>query len=239
MSVWSRVSMIFHAKTNAALDQVEDPREILAYAHDQQARLLRTVKAALIDVATSKVQLRQQSERLRSRIPLLEDQARRAVAEGRDDLARMALQKKQTALGELTSLDRQLEEVAAEERKLTTAQQQLASRVEAFRIRRDGMTARYTAAEAYARTNEALLGVSGDLAELSLAVGRAEEKTERMAARASALDALIESGTLAPATGDVDPVEAELRRLAATRAVDEELDQIKKAGGPASGEVRP
>lgn len=227
MGLWSRILLFFRVKTSAAMDRVEDPRQVLDYAYGQQQELLRKVKQGLVDVATSKSQLEQQSRALRARIPQTEDQAKRALGAGREDLARMALQKKQTALSELEGLDRQVGEVAEEERKLTLAQQQLSTRIEDFRTRRTVQQARYTASEAQVKVYESLTGVSSELADLSMALGRAEEKTERMQARAQALDALIESGTLALPMGGMDPVEAELRKLAASRGVDEELLALK------------
>jgi phage shock protein A len=227
MGLWSRVSMIFSAKANAAVDSIEDPREIFDYAYEQQRQQLVKVKGALVDVATSKQQLIQQAAKLRTRIPELTEQARRAVEADREDLARIALQKKQTTTVELENIDKQAAEVAEQERKLTTAEQQLSGRVEDFKTRRETMSARYTAAQAQVKINESLAGVGGELAELSMAVGRAEEKTERMTARASALDALIDSGTLGMPMGGTDSVEAELRKLASTRAVDDELAALK------------
>ena len=227
MGLWSRIMLFFRVKTSAAMDRVEDPRQIYEYAYNQQQEQLRKVRQGLIDVATAKNQLQQQAAGLRARVPQLDDQAKRAIAAEREDLARMALQKKQTALNELEGLDRQGAEVAEQERKLTAAQQQLAARVDEFRTRRTAAGARYTAAEAQVRVLESLTGMSSELAELSMALGRAEEKTERMQARATALDALIESGTLALPMGTMDPVESELRKLAASRAVDEELAALK------------
>ncbi len=231
MSLWSRFLMLLRIRTSDALDQMEDPRQTLDYAYTQQQELLRKVKQGLVEVATSKRQLEQQSQRLRDRVPVLDDQAKRAIGAGREDLARIALQRKQTAIGELGGLDQQAAEVAEEERKLTLAEQQLSARVEEFRTRRTTLQARYTAAEAQVRVNEALSGVSEEFAELGMALGRAEEKIERMTARASAIDALIESGTLAlPGGGDL--VERELRELAAGQAVEDELAALKAQLAP-------
>ncbi|SRR5581483_1234306 len=227
MSLLSRIRLLFNARANAALDQFEDPPTMLNQAYEQQGELLLRVKQGVIEVATSKQQLKQQSEKLRARIPQTEEQAQKALELGREDLARLALQRKQTAVAELQSLDTQLAEVSEEERKLTTAQQQLSARVEEFRIHKDVTSARYAAATAQIRVNEALTGVSGEVAELTLALRRAEEKTERMRARASAIDALIEVGALTGPLGTGDPVDRELRELAAAKAVDDELAALK------------
>ena len=222
----TRIQMIFNAKANAVLDAAEDPRETLDYAYTRQQELLRQVKQGLIDVATSRKQLEGQAAKLKARVPQLDDQAKRALAAGREDLARLALQRKQTCLTELAGLETQLAEVAAEERKLTQAEQQFALRVDAFRTRRDTLSARYTAAEAQVQIHESLSGVSGEFSELGVSLDRAEEKIDRMKARASAIDALIETGVL-NLPGGGDAVERELREVAAAQAVEAELTMLK------------
>jgi phage shock protein A len=226
MSIWSRILLFFKVKTKAALDRAEDPRQVMDYAYEQQQELLLKTRRGLIEVATAKAQLEQQSRKLGARVPQLEEQARRALTSGREDLARIALQRKQTALAELEDLEHQLVEVAEEERKLTMVGLQLAARIDEFRAHREVMSARYTAAEAQVRVNEALSGVSGELADLGMALARAEDKTRRMVARASAIESLIEVGSL-PQLGDGDPVEGELRKLASGQAVEDELAELK------------
>ena len=236
MGLISRMLGLFKIKVSSALDRAEDPREIVDYAYVQQQELLRKTRQGLVEVASSKIRLEQQAKKLRSRVPQVEEQASRALKIEREDLARMALQRKQTVLAELEDLDRQIAEVAEEERRLTHTEQQLAMRVEEFRIRRDAISARYTAAEAQVRVTEALSGVSGEFADLSMALGRAVEETERMQARASAIGSLVESGTLAlPLDGTTDPVERDLVKVIVDQAVDDELAALK--GQMIEGEV--
>ncbi len=236
MGVFSRVRMLVHMKSEAALDGAEDPREVLDYAFSQQQRLLRKVKQGLIEVATSKRRLERQLEKLNTRVPQMERQAERAIKAGRDDLARIAVQRKQTALAEITRIEQQHSEIAEEERRLTQAQQQLAARVEEFRTRRDVISATYTAAEAQVKVGQDLSGVSDEVAELSMAVGRAEERADRMRSRASAIDALMDAGTLEPVGGEgPDFVERQLGDM----EVEDELQALKdkvagEADAPAS-----
>ena len=88
------------------------------------------------------------------------------------------------------------------------------------------VAARYNAAEAEVRVKESLAGVSGELAELGMAVGRAEEKADRLQARARAIDSLVDLGSL-PAPGGADYVETELLRLSAGAEIDGELARLK------------
>jgi phage shock protein A len=226
MNLWTRIQMFLHMKTEAALDGAEDPRETLEYAYHRQRELLSRVKQGLVEVATSRRQLELQAHKLRARVPQCEDQTRRALAAGREDLARAALQRKQTCLAELAQLDRQLADVSEEERKLALAEQQCAQRLDAFRARRDTLAARYTAAEAQVKVNEAAGSLSSESAELGAALERAEAKIEHMQARASALDALLlENGALV-VSGD-DAIDRELRDLAARQSVEDELAALK------------
>ena len=228
MGIWQRIVLMMKVKTSADLDRAEDPREILDYAGHQQEEFLQTVRRGLIDVATSKQQLAQQVKSMRARIPKLEDQARQAVAADREDLARMALNRKQAALAELEGLEMQLAELDEEEAKLAATEQQIADRVASFRMHKEATKARYSAAEAQVRIGETISGVSGELGELSLALGRAEEKTNQMMARAKALDALTAGGSLDAAVLDqTDIVERELRQITAVSAVEQELAALK------------
>lgn len=232
MGIVSRALLILKIKSNATLDRLEDPAETMDYAEAQQRNLIQVVGRGLIDVATARQQLTRQAERLRLQIPALEDRARMALDADREDLARAALERKQVALAELTELGRQVEELEAEERKLTGAHQQLSNRVEEFRVRRVSTIAQHQAAESRVKVSEALTGVSGDLAELSMAVGRAEERTERLQARATAIDALLASGSLAEPIAGGDRVERELQAISTSRAVEAELLALKAGMEP-------
>src|SRR6266478_848030 len=66
----------------------------------------------------------------------------------------------------------------------------------------------------------------GELAELGMAVGRAEEKADRLQSRAKALDSLVDIGALEPAGGG-DYVENELKRLTSGAEIDDELERLK------------
>ena len=226
MGLWSRIRLLFATKASSAIDRAEDPREVLDYAYSQQQQLLVNLRRGLVDVATAKQQLEQQAEKLRASIPRLDDQARRALTAGREDLARIAIERKRTAISEVDSLTAQLTEVAADKERLAAQERALQVRIEQFRTHRDIVSARYSAADAEVRVKESLAGMSGDLAELGMAVGRAEERADRMQARARALDSLLEVGTL-PAPGGGDYVESELLRVTAGSQVDDELARLK------------
>src|SRR5438445_4737320 len=192
MSLLTRLRLLFNTEMSSALDRAEDPRQVLDYAYNQQQELLNRLRRGLVDVATSKQQLEHQAKRLQNRIPQLDDQARRAVTAGRDDLARVAIERRWLALNEVEGLNKQIAEVDADKQRLAGQERTLQVRVEQFRTHREVVSARYSAAEAEVRLKDSLAGVSGELAELSMAVGRAEERADRLQARARAIDSLVD-----------------------------------------------
>ena len=50
--IFQRISMIFRAKTDKALDKLEDPRQTLDYSYQRQLELLQKVRRGVADVAT-------------------------------------------------------------------------------------------------------------------------------------------------------------------------------------------
>ena len=52
--IFQRISLIFRAKTDKALDKLEDPRQTLDYSYQRQLELLQKVRRGVADVATSR-----------------------------------------------------------------------------------------------------------------------------------------------------------------------------------------
>jgi phage shock protein A len=228
MSVMKRVSMIFRAKANKALDKMEDPRETLDYSYQTQLELLQKVRRGVADVATSRKRVELQMNQLELSSTTLDKQARDALSAGREDLAREALSRKSGVQSQLADLQTQYTSLQGEEEKLTGASQRLQAKVNAFRTKKETIKATYTAAEAQTRINEAFTGISEEMGDVGMAIQRAEDKTEQMKARAGAIDELMASGALDDVvSGPRDDIQAELDRMGASHDVDGELARMK------------
>src|SRR6266852_4068980 len=94
----NRFSTLVKQKVNTLLDKYEDPREALDYSYTQQLELLNKLRRSIAEVITSKKRLEMQKEKLLDNIRTLDEQARRAVDAGREDLAKMALERKNANL---------------------------------------------------------------------------------------------------------------------------------------------
>ncbi len=235
MGLMSRFTMIVKSKANKALDKAEDPRETLDYSYEKQLELLQKVRRGVADVATSKKRLELQAAKLEQSVEKLDGQARTALQQNREDLARVALERKKGVQLQLQSIDEQREQLQAEQDKLVLAEQRLSAKVESFRTRKETIKAQYTAAEAQAKIGEAFSGVSEEMADVGMAIERAENKTETMRARAGAIDELLESGALTDLGDRRDPLDRELEQLTVAGGVDADLARLKAELG--SGEA--
>lgn len=235
MGLWQRFKLIFNSKANAALDKAEDPRQTLDYSYEKQLELLQKVRRGVADVATSRKRLELQIQGLAQQEAKLEEQARAALAGGREDLAREALTRRSGLHQQIADLQTQLATLQDQEEKLTAAASQLQTKVESFRTKKETIKATYSAAEAQTKINEAFAGISTELGDVGLAVQRAEDKTAQMQARAGAIDELVASGALSDASGmGKDSLTVELERMASENEVNAQLDALKRELEPGS-----
>ncbi|MGI8769002.1 MAG: PspA/IM30 family protein [Propionibacteriaceae bacterium] len=233
MGIFQRFSSIFRAKANKALDKAEDPRETLDYSYQRQLELLQKVRRGVADVATSRKRIELQANQLSGQSDKLNEQAKKALEVGREDLAREALTRRSGLQQQLTDLQTQHAQLMGEEEKLTLASRRLQARVDSFRTKKETIKATYTAAEAQTRINEAFSGISEEMGDVGMAVQRAEDKTAQMQARAGAIDELLASGALDDPTGtSKDDITVELERLSSSSDVESELEAMKASLGP-------
>jgi phage shock protein A len=235
-----RFSTVIKSKISRMLDRAEDPGETLDYSYQKQLESLQNVKKGIADVVTAKKRLQMQSQKLEGSVVKLDTQARQALAAGNEELARVALERKNVAQTELQSLDQQVTELEGQQEKLTDSEQKLRTKIESFRTKKEVIKAQYSAAEAQVRISEAATGVGEEMADVGLAMQRATDKTEQMRARADAVGELEASGTfddltaLGPGHDDID---RQLAELSSTSQVDDELSRMKaELGAGDSGE---
>ena len=227
-SILGRVSTIFKAKMNASLDAAENPNETLDLSYEQQVEQLQNVRRGIADVVTAKARLQLQLAHLQQDSARFDGQAREALAADREDLARLALARKAEQAQQVQGLQAQVETLETQQEQLQAGEQRLAAKIEAFRTRKETIKAQYTAAQAQVRIGEAASGISEEMADVSAAVRRAEDKTQGMQARANAIDELTAAGTLPDLlTAGGDDVQAQLDRISVGGSVDADLAALK------------
>jgi phage shock protein A len=230
MSNTSRMRDIFRIKTSRALDRMEDPREALDDSYDQQVRMLQQVRQGLAEVATARKRIELQGQEMGARYQRLAQQAKEALDQGREDLARTALERRSLLEGQVAALRDQHATLQTQQSQLQENERRLTERIEAFRVEKETMKATYTASQAQARANEVAAGISTQMNDTGASLNRAKDKIAQMQARAAATEELLASGALNDLTAPADSdLERQLSVGAAKADVDRQLQSMKDA----------
>jgi phage shock protein A len=208
-----RVQTIFQAKANDALNKAEDPRQTLDLSYEQQLENLTKVKRAVADVATAKKRVEIQAEQLKSQGDKLAEQAKAALSQGNEPLAREALTRREVIAGQLKDLEVQHASIDDQLQKLEATATKLQTEIEAFRTKKETIKATYTAAEASAHVNEAVSGISTSMGDAGAAMQRAQDKVAQMQARSTS-----------------DDIQAQLDKASAQSDIDAQLAALKATG---------
>jgi phage shock protein A len=226
-------------RVNSTLDKVEDPGQVMDYSYSKQVEQLQQLRRSIADVVTSEKRLEMQQKEVEAKVNKLGEQARQALMVNREDLACLALQRKEELVSQLTSYERHIAQLKAQEEKLITLERNISARVETFRAQKEMVKVQYSAAKAQIKINETITGISQEMTEMNLAMQRAQDKVLNMQARANAMETLIEQGTLAeqglPGVGSSDTLDRELRQITTEQHIEAQLRALKQQlqlGGP-------
>src|SRR5689334_4723324 len=115
------------AALNGLLAPAEDPRR--GSVPERQIELLQRVREALTHVSASRIQLEGRTVELERALEALRDSARKALGEGREDVAMAILERRRAGLLQMRILERQVGDLAGEEGRLRLAEQQLAGHI--------------------------------------------------------------------------------------------------------------
>ncbi len=239
MGFFSRLATFFNIRANAALDKAEDPGQVMDYSYSKQIEQLQQLRRSIADVVTNEKRLEMQQSQLIEKTNKLDQQALQALQANREDLARMALQRKETLIVQIQSYEQQLAQLKEQEERLLAMERTISARVEAFRTQKEMVKAQYSAAQAQVKINETITGISEEMTEMNLAMQRAQDKVLTMQARANAMEALIDQGALGEqgmlGAGSGDTLDRELQKMSTEQNVEAQLQAMKQRmqlGGP-------
>jgi len=230
MGLWSRITTFFRIRANAALDKAEDPGQVMDYSYSKQLEQLQQLRRSIADVVTNEKRLDLQQSQIQQQVNKLDQQAMQALQANREDLARMALQRKEALVAQLASYEQQIAQLRAQEENLIAMERKVSARIEAFRTQKEMVKAQYSAAQAQVKINEAVTGISQEMTEMNLAMQRAQDKVLTMQSRANAMETLIEQGTLGEQglLGSGDTLDRELQKLSSQQNVEAQLQAMKQ-----------
>ncbi len=237
MGIFQRAHDIVQAKTNKALDAAEKPDEMLDLSYQKMLEQITQVRRALVDIAGSRKNIELQEQQFQHTIDHLQDQAKAALGQGREDLAKEALSRKAAAQQQIDQMEPQRTQLEEEEGKLTQTLSVLQKRVNDFRTQKETLKAQYTAAKAITSVDESTAGISKSFNDSGAALQRAQDKIATMQARSGALDELLESGVLEDVGGGGDDIQKELDKVGQDASVDTELAALKAELGSGAAPV--
>ena len=214
MGVFTRISNMFKAKVNNALDEVENPIELL----DQK---LRDMEDQLSKAKLNSAQILGNVHEIKKRLDSAEreaqdydDKIKLALSKGNEDLAKRALQRKLDTDKKVASLKETYSAAQVQADAIKKNLVALEEEISKTRQYRDEAAARYTTAEASQKVNEILANVQTKTNTIQ--IDAIERKIQRKESLAAGLGELR----------DVDDFDSEFEKLDTTD-LDLELEKYK------------
>ncbi|OCB02640.1 phage shock protein A [Acidithiobacillus ferrivorans] len=227
MSIFKHAAEILEGKVNHFLDNAEDPGESLDLSYEKMITNLQDTKRHLADVVTERVSLENQMAQAQKAADKADADARMALGANREDLARAELAQKQSELQKIASLKEAHDTVAAQAQKLIDYESKLQDHIEQFRTQKEITKSELTAAQAEVKVSQSLAGIGKGMDGAGDAMRRAQDRTQYMAAKAVAMDGLMESGALNDPLDNRSQTEKELDKVRVTNGVDDDLARLK------------
>lgn len=218
MGLLDRMKTIFQANANNALDNIEDPRAMIAQQLRNLDDKLQRARGELVKSMAEVKLIEQKMRETQDQIDLYGSRAEKSVAAGNDDLARKALTEKSRLASDLADLTRQRDDQSGIVTELTGDLDKLASMRDDFARKQDNLSLREERAKAKVEINEVRAEI--DPHHIGQEMNRMSDKIARMEAQADATKDYADrqgGNDLETAFSDLDKkkpdIEAELAAL--------------------------
>eukprot|EP00171_Calliarthron_tuberculosum_P016960 IDg16960t1 len=218
MNIIGRFFRVVRANLNQLVTGMEDPEKILNQTvSDMQGDLVK-VRQAYAEVSAGLKRIERQREQASVTSAEWQKRAQFALQKGEEDLAREALTRKKSADEQVTSLERQIGATRGNVEKLYGSMQELESKINEARSKKDQFVARARTAKTSAKVNEMLssVGTSGSLEAFDRMATKVEElevkaDVTRDLAIGGAADASLENKFKALESDSVDDELAKMK----------------------------
>jgi phage shock protein A len=221
MGVINRLSNIFKAKVNTAIDDIENPIELLDQKVRDMDKTLNDAKVASAQILGNVHETERKLEKAKVDSKDFDEKVKLAVKVGNDDLAKRALAKKLEAYKSVQSLTTSYQEASTKAQAIKAKLRELEEEIQKTRTYRDEAAARYSNAEASKQVNEVLANVNAGTNKINL--DDIERKIEKKEALAEGLGDLQDDNSL----------DKEFEKLGET-SLDDELAKYKTGTTPVS-----
>ncbi len=220
-TIFDRMSTILRANINSMLDKAENPEVVIDQIIRDMSSAIAEARGQVADMIAQEKILQANVQRDRDLAAEWQNKASLAVQNGRDDLAREALRRKNDYDENARVYGSQLQAQSQMVDKLKSELAQLESKYQDAKRNRDMLIARHRRAE----TQQRVAQVSAQLNTMdpSAELGRMEERIRLQEARAEAESELADTS-----------MDDEFAALGANSQVESELMALKQQLGPGS-----
>lgn len=194
MGVFKRISNMFRAKVNSAIDEVENPVELLDQKIRDMEESLNSAKLSSAQILGNVHEIRMKMERAQKESTEFDEKVKLALSKENEELAKKALQRKLEADKTYESLKKSYEEASQKAEAIKEKLKELEGEIQKTRSYRDEAVARYNNAEASKKVNEILANV--DTGSNKINIDDIERKIQRKEAMAEGLGELKKDTTL-------------------------------------------
>ncbi len=221
MGLFQRLKDLLEANISDLISKAEDPEKLLNLYIERATEELKKFNLQVNRAVADQLTLRQRIEASQKEIESWTTQAKVAVSQNRDDLAKIALERRKTAENNLLDYQSQLADQEKAVEELRANYRLLEEKLNKARSEKDQLVIRQRRAEAMKQANEAIQEVAGATAFSDF--DRMKDKVSRLEAEAQASRVSVESS--------VEDEFAKLKKSADALAVDDELAKLKAEMG--------
>ncbi len=219
MSIFKRLSDVFKANVNDALDKAEDPEKMLKQMVIEMEESVNKTTLAVAQGIANEKNLFRKLEKSNKESSDWQQKAMQALSANREDLAKAALEKKAIAernIADLQPIHKQASETSI---KLRGQLDILKSKLDEARSRQSTLIARSQAAKAQKQISQNMGGLGSDAFSK---FDKFESKIELLESEAEAFDSLADSNK---------SLDDEFKKLSTNSTIDSDLMKLKAEMG--------
>lgn len=177
-----------------ASPQTRSPQTELEASYRQQRRMLEDLRRSTDQVSLARQQLTERARAHERQLGDFDVQARTHLENGREDLARVVLERKRLTMAQVSEFEREIDTLKEEEARLMGMEARLEAELESFWMRSQVLRSQHSSARARSRLSDATTGISGEMGSANSALDHAAAHVAELDDRSRLLDGMLESG---------------------------------------------
>ena len=228
MGLIARISRVIRAKLNIFVSKTEDPVEQLEMTYQDMRDERRQMKQSIVNVKAQRKSLERKIDRFQDEVEEHNDQARAAMKQGEEGLARQAVEQKKAKMQAVEDLQAQVNEIEGVEEDMYDKLDEIDDRIQSLKTEKEILKAKYEGAEAMEDVNASLSEGMGDYS-VDENVEDIKEEIDSMQSRAEAVQEFEDER-------EEEDVDAQLSDIQTDSEVDAELDTLRDEVGSSTEE---